>query len=84
MQCEDDLVGNNCGCPHCGQNVIIPNLTPLKNEPILGKSEDESAEAAFAQAAKDYRVPMRGQDLGILWWLGWLWLPLMIFGRFGR
>jgi hypothetical protein len=54
------------------------------NQPILGKPADESADAVFAQAAKEYRMPIKGQDSGFLSWLAWAWLPLWILGRFRR
>ena len=57
MRCSDDLVGKHGVCPHCDQKVIVPNVPPSKDNPILGKPEDESAEAVFEQAAKEYRSP---------------------------
>jgi hypothetical protein len=84
MECTANLVGTNGVCPHCAQRVIVPDAIASTNEPILGKPESESAEAVFAQAAKDYRMPIKGQDSGFLSWLGWAWLPLWIFGQSRR
>jgi len=84
MECAGGLAGTTGVCPHCGQRVIVPDAIASTNEPILGKPESESADAVFAQAAKDYRMPIKSQDSGFLSWLGWAWLPLFLFQRFRR